>query len=378
MGENKVESQFTTMFHCFFIIMNFFLLCFASDPFPPYDAYSYGSDPLPSDGYKYGSDPLPSDGYKYGYPKPVDYAYGPLDVKFYDRSCPRLPMIIKYGMWAAAKDDTRIPASILRLHFHDCFVNGCDGSILLDETDDFKGEKNAFPNRNSVRGYDVIENIKAQVEKACPLTVSCADILTLAAREAVVLSGGPYWPVQLGRRDSLTASEQAANEHLPSPIEPLENITAKFATNGLDFKDVVVLSGGHTIGFAQCFTFKGRLFNFQNSGRPDPTLDNSALSNLQGVCPNKVESNNKLAPLDTTSTSKFDNLYYTNLMNNVGLLESDQALMADNKAAALVNSYSNDPRLFSYDFAASMVKMGNIGVLTGEQGQIRKKCALVN
>lgn len=55
-------------------------------------------------------------------------------------------------------------------------------------------------------------------------------------------SGGPNWPIPLGRRDGITASEAAANQ-LPSPFEPLENITAKFVSNGLDVKDVVVLSG---------------------------------------------------------------------------------------------------------------------------------------
>lgn len=59
--------------------------------------------------------------------------------------------------------------------------------MLLDDTKDFKGEKNAFPNRNSVRGFEVIDSIKADIEKACPSVVSCVDILTLAAREAVVL-----------------------------------------------------------------------------------------------------------------------------------------------------------------------------------------------
>lgn len=65
-------------------------------------------------------------------------------------------------------------------------AQGCDGSLLLDDTKDFKGEKNAFPNRNSIRGYEVIDKIKGDVEKACPSTVSCVDILTLAAKEAVV------------------------------------------------------------------------------------------------------------------------------------------------------------------------------------------------
>ncbi|CAN8321246.1 unnamed protein product [Cochlearia groenlandica] len=299
-----------------------------------------------------------------------------LDYRFYDRSCPRLQMIVKTGVWRAFKDDSRIAASLLRLHFHDCFVNGCDGSILLEDSEDFKGEKNARPNKNSVRGFEVIEDIKSEIESSCPMTVSCADIVALAAREAVVITGGPFWPVPLGRRDSLTASEQAANTNLPSPLEPLANITAKFVTLGLDLRDVVVLSGAHTIGFAQCFLFKHRLFNFKGSGQPDPNLvaSSSLLSKLKNTCPNVDSSDSKLAALDAASAVKFDNAYYVNIMNNVGLLDSDNTLMTDSTSAALVKSYSENPYLFSRDFAVSMVKMGNIGVMTGSDGVIRAKC----
>ncbi|KAI3874109.1 hypothetical protein MKX03_029785, partial [Papaver bracteatum] len=62
---------------------------------------------------------------------------------------------------------------------------GCDASILLDDTSSFAGEKTAGPNANSVRGFDIIDTIKAQVEALCPKTVSCADILAVAARDSV-------------------------------------------------------------------------------------------------------------------------------------------------------------------------------------------------
>ncbi|XP_073119882.1 peroxidase 10-like [Henckelia pumila] len=303
---------------------------------------------------------------------------GQLDYKFYDATCPNLTKIVRRGVWSAIANETRIAASILRLHFHDCFVNGCEGSILLDEGSDFKGEKNAFPNRNSVHGFEVIDAIKADVEKACPSTVSCSDILTLAARDAVSLTGGPFWPVPLGRRDGLTANETAANTDLPSPFESLVNITAKFISKGLDSKDVVVLSGGHTIGFAQCFTFKSRLFNFDGAGNPDPILDESLLTILRGVCPNQDDSNTNLVPLDSATSSKFDNSYFKNLANSSGVLQSDQVLMSDNKTVALVLNYSKYPFVFFKDFGVSMIKMGNIGVLTGQDGQIRKNCRVVN
>lgn len=64
-------------------------------------------------------------------------------------------------------------------------MQGCDGSILLDDTSSFTGEKNANPNRNSARGFEVIDNIKTAVEKVCPGIVSCADILAIAAKDSV-------------------------------------------------------------------------------------------------------------------------------------------------------------------------------------------------
>lgn len=100
---------------------------------------------------------------------------------------------------------------------------------------------------------------------------------------------------------------------------------------------------------------------------------------MQSKCPNRDASNRNLAPLDSTSTDRFDNAYYTNLKSNTGLLESDQALMGDPQTAAMVNFYSTMNQYYFYnDFSASMVKLGNVGVLTGQNGQIRKKCGAVN
>lgn len=138
------------------------------------------------------------------------------------------------------------------------------------------------------------------------------------------------------------------------------------------------MTGAHTIGFAQCFTFKSRLFNFNGSGNPDPILDASLLQNLRSVCPNQADSDTQLAPLDRITSTRFDNTYFRNLLNNSGLLQSDQALMRDNTTASMVINYSRFPYLFSRDFGASMVKMANIDVLTGQTGEIRKNCRVLN
>ena len=140
----------------------------------------------------------------------------------------------------------------------------------------------------------------------------------------------------------------------------------------------MINTGAHTIGLAQCLTFKQRLFNFSGTGKPDPTLDPALLQRLQILCLGQDGSDNNLAPLDPITTVIFDNRYYTNLVNNIGLLETDQALLGDGTTASLVNNYSQCPDLFFKDFATSMEKMSLIGVVTGQQGEIRTNCRRVN
>ncbi|GJW89480.1 lignin-forming anionic peroxidase-like protein [Tanacetum coccineum] len=144
---------------------------------------------------------------------------------------------IRTSIRTAISRERRMAASILRLHFHDCFVQGRDASILLDDGPTIISEKNALPNKGSVRGYDVIEAAKSEVEKLCHGVVSCADILTVAARDASEMVGGPSWAVKLGRRDSTTASLVLANTGLPSFKAPLDSLISTFNDNGLSPRD---------------------------------------------------------------------------------------------------------------------------------------------
>ncbi|KZV14363.1 hypothetical protein F511_43531 [Dorcoceras hygrometricum] len=293
-----------------------------------------------------------------------------LSPNFYS-GCPNLQLIVRNTMREAINRELRIGASILRLFFHDCFVNGCDGGILLDDTPTFTGEKTAFPNRNSVRGFDVIDTIKTRVDAACNGTVSCADILALAAREGVFLLGGPSWVVPLGRRDARTASLSGANSEIPSPFANLATLISMFAAKGLSARDMVALSGGHTFGFAQCSTFRSRIYN-------DTNINPVFASNRRGICPTSGGDTN-LAPLDVGTPNRFDNSYYANLLTRRGLLHSDQELFNNGSQDSLVRVYSSNAVAFRNDFAAAMVRMGNISPLTGpNNGEIRRKCGAVN
>ncbi|KAJ1259485.1 hypothetical protein BS78_10G159300 [Paspalum vaginatum] len=289
-----------------------------------------------------------------------------LSPTFYASSCPNLQSIVRSAMTQAVRNERRMGASLLRLFFHDCFVQGCDGSILLDAG----GEKTAGPNLNSVRGFDVIDTIKKNVEAACPGVVSCADILALAARDGTNLLGGPSWNVPLGRRDSTTASAALANSNLPPPTASLATLISLFGRQGLSPRDMTALSGAHTIGFARCTTFRGRIYG-------DTDINASFAALRQRTCPRSGGDGN-LAPIDVQTPTTFDTAYFTNLLSQRGLFHSDQELFNGGSQDALVRQYSASASLFNGDFVAAMIKMGNIGTLTGTAGQIRRNCRVVN
>ncbi|TVU07813.1 hypothetical protein EJB05_41182 [Eragrostis curvula] len=293
-------------------------------------------------------------------------AHAQLSPTFYASSCPNLQSIVRAAMTQAVSNERRIGASLLRLFFHDCFVQGCDGSILLDAG----GEKSAGPNLNSVRGFDVIDTIKTNVEAACPGVVSCADILALAARDGTNLLGGPTWNVPLGRRDSTTASASLANGNLPGPGSNLGTLVSLFGRQGLSARDMTALSGAHTIGQARCVTFRGRIYG-------DANIDATFAAQRQQTCP-RSGGNANLAPIDVQTPAGFDTAYFQNLMARRGLFHSDQELFNGGSQDALVQQYSANAALFNNDFVAAMIKMGNINPLTGAAGQIRRNCRVVN
>ncbi|XP_006658123.1 peroxidase 2-like [Oryza brachyantha] len=295
-----------------------------------------------------------------------------LSPTFYDTSCPRALATIKSAVTAAVNNEARMGASLLRLHFHDCFVQGCDASVLLADTATFTGEQNALPNKNSLRGFNVIDSIKTQLEGMCKQTVSCADILAVAARDSVVALGGPSWTVGLGRRDSTTASMNSANNDLPPPFFDLENLVKAFGDKGFSVTDMVALSGAHTIGQAQCTNFRGRIYNETN-------IDAGYAASLRANCPATAGTGDgNLAALDTTTPYTFDNAYFSNLLSKKGLLHSDQVLFNGNSTDNTVRNFASDKAAFSSAFASAMVKMANLGPLTGSQGQIRLSCSKVN
>ncbi|KAL9159653.1 hypothetical protein ABFS82_08G148400 [Erythranthe guttata] len=298
-----------------------------------------------------------------------------LKVGFYHEKCPNLEPVIKDVIYKVISDDRTLAAPLQRMHFHDCFIRGCDGSVLL-ESPTKQAEKDAFPNL-SLRGFEIIDKVKLAVEKACPGVVSCADVLAIVARDVTFAIMGPFWEVETGRKDGKVS---ILNEALTGLIPPSANISTLkkgFADRGLNMKDLVVLSGSHTIGISHCSSFSNRLYNFTGKNDADPTLDSEYAAKLKQKC--KPGDQNSIVEMDPGSFKTFDVSYFTLVAKRRGLFESDAALLNDGETKAYLKFQAlNKGPTFFKDFGESMVKMGRIGVITGEGGEIRKVCTKVN
>lgn len=300
--------------------------------------------------------------------------YGQLQVGFYKGKCGLVDVeaIVSSTIFNRFIKDPTIVAALVRMHFHDCFVNGCDASILIDGT---STEKTAIPNL-SVRGYDIIDAAKAAVEAACPGVVSCADIIAMATRDAIALSGGGRYMVQTGRRDGLVSL--AKNVNLPAPSISVSQSIAAFASKGLTTTDMVYLLGGHTVGVAHCSLIKNRLYNFQNTGKPDPTMDLFLAKELRRRCPqNSTTDNTVNLDQNLLSSLVVDNSYYKQILMHKGILQIDQELALDPSTQSTV-TYIASGSDFRTQFGQAMVKLGAVQVLTGNQGEIRRSCRATN
>ncbi|XVF43515.1 hypothetical protein PTKIN_Ptkin02bG0045900 [Pterospermum kingtungense] len=296
-----------------------------------------------------------------------------LSSTFYADTCPNALSTIRTSIRSAIARERRMAASLIRLHFHDCFVQGCDASILLDNSPSITSEKFVVQNNNSARGFEVIDQAKSAVENICPGVVSCADILAVAARDASEYVGGPTWTVKLGRRDSTTASASLASSDLPLTSSSLQSLIGLFERKGLSERDMVALLGSHTIGQARCVTFRSRIYS--NGSDIDAGFASTRRRNCPATSPN---GNGNLAPLDLVTPNSFDNNYFKNLLQKKGLLQSDQVLFRGGSTDSIVSEYSRNPSTFKSDFATAMIKMGDIEPLTGSAGIIRRVCSRVN
>ncbi|CAN6168981.1 unnamed protein product [Urochloa humidicola] len=302
-----------------------------------------------------------------------------LSVGYYNNSnnaasyCPNAEAAVRQTVETAFYQQGRgIGAGLIRLFFHDAFVRGADASVLLKTTANAGSntEMEGPPNKNSLRGFDVIDAAKEATKSACNgrNVVSCADILAFAARDASdILSGGRIKILMpAGRLDGRESFASETNQ-LPGPDSTLQQLQDMFANQGLDTADMVTLSGAHSIGRARCLFFTGRL----------SAMDPGYAQRLNAACGGTSKPDTKVNN-DPVTADVLDNQYYKNIDKFV-LFASDAALNSS-QTIGQVQANAADTGKWERDFAAAMVKMGNIGVKTipGTDAEIRNICSQVN
>ncbi|KAJ6841963.1 peroxidase 51-like [Iris pallida] len=299
---------------------------------------------------------------------------------YYANICPNVETIVRNAVTAKFQQTFVTGPATLRLFFHDCIVQGCDASVIVASTPTNTAEKD-HPDNISLAGdgFDTVIRAKAAVDAVpqCTNKVSCADILAMATRDVIALAGGPSYAVELGRLDGLSSVASSVEGKLPKPSFNVDQLNSIFAANGLSQTDMIALSAAHTLGFSHCNRFADRIYNFKPGTPVDPTLNKTYAAQLQESCPKNVDPSIAIS-IDPITPQTFDNQYFKNLQQGMGLFSSDQSLFVDSRSRPTVNEWANNSEAFKQAFVTAITKLGRVRIKTGTNGNIRQDCGILN
>mmetsp|Transcript_96138 Transcript_96138/g.296482 ORF Transcript_96138/g.296482 Transcript_96138/m.296482 type:complete len:307 (-) Transcript_96138:202-1122(-) len=231
-------------------------------------------------------------------------------------------------------------------------AGGAIGSIRTDH------EINAGPNAGLRKAYTAyLQPIKDQVPE-----VSWADLIQLASATAIEMMGGPKIPMKYGRLDGIPENPAPPPFGLPdakppfggpAPEDPAAHLRYVFYKYGMDDKDIVALSGAHTIGRA----FKDR------SGTVNEGYLNGTAYTGKG-CPFLEKSETAGGRSWTKNWLKFDNSYYTDMVKadpQTITFPTDAVLMTDSGFKPHFEEFKASQDAFFAAYAVSHKKLSELG-----------------
>ncbi|KAE8700463.1 Peroxidase 42 [Hibiscus syriacus] len=287
-----------------------------------------------------------------------------LVMNFYQDTYPQAEDIIKEQVKLLYKRHKNTAFSWLRYIFHDCAVQSCDASLLLDSTRRSLSEKET-DRSIGLRNFRYIETIKEAVERECPGVVSCADILL----------GGPYIPLKTGRRGGRRSRADVVEEYLPDHIETISGVLDRFYAMGIDTPGVVALLGAHSVGRTHCVKLVHRLYP-----EVDSALNPDHVPHMLHKCPDQIPDPKAVQYVrnDRGTPMVLDNNYYRNILDNKGLLIVDHQLAYDKRTRPYVMKMAKSQDYFFKEFSRAITLLSENNPLTATKGEIRKQCNLAN
>ncbi|CAM0958200.1 unnamed protein product [Alopecurus aequalis] len=274
-----------------------------------------------------------------------------------------------------------VAPGLVRLLFHDCFVRGCDASVLLvsTPTNSAGATEKDSPANGGLRGLDLIQKIRDAIFTGAGENVSCADAIVFGAREATfVLSNGKmaYSIDGPGRNDSVTSSIQDPLTFLPGPTDAFTKLQASFVTKGFGVTELVALSGAHSIGVCHLGSFQDRLtapiseidskYQAVIKKESDTNQGGAFKNNLRDMGDAAVKSsgfknNGAAVKVNMTAVDVLDSSYYSFNLQNMVRFKSDRELNQDStlKASDLLKAYQMNSTKWETDFKAAMTRLSN-------------------
>ncbi|KAK0584984.1 hypothetical protein LWI29_021687 [Acer saccharum] len=254
-------------------------------------------------------------------------------------------------------------------------MQSCDASVLLETVKGTIESEQKSVRSFGMRNFKYVRTIKEALEKECPSTVSCADIVSLSARDGIVMLGGPRVEMKTGRRDSQESYFSDVEKVIPNHNDSISSVLSMFQSVGIDAEGTAALLGAHSVGRVHCTNLVDRLYP-----TVDPTLDEDYAAYLKRRCPTPNPDPKKVeyARNDRETPMILDNMYYKNILNHKGLLGIDEQLASDPRTAPYVQKMADDNDYFREQFSRAVVLLSENSPLTGEEGEIRNDCRYVN
>lgn len=303
--------------------------------------------------------------------------------------------VVKQEVQKAINRDPGVGAALVRLVFHDCWVRGCDASVLLDKTSSGGSVEKKAANNIGLRGFEVIDGIKSRLHG-----VSCADIVVFAGRESarILSKGNIDYDLVTGRLDGVVSSATEADATLPEPTFNFQQLKDNFnKTAGFDVEDLVILSGAHSIGVAHRSSFQDRLdaatqtpidpnyqralgckvkIDEQEQKTPNPTKKNN-IRDTGELFQCFSDYNSSGVILDHPKAGSLDNSYYSANLQFKVLFRSDWELNNDGFAVDRLNEYKDNATDWELDFSDAMSRLSNL-TSSGPLFEIRNNCRRTN